>query len=810
MDRAELANRTSNAGQNRLPVEPDRERDFISAVLQACAALVVVIDSEGRIVHCNRACEQVTGYAFEEVKGKCYWDVYVGPERREQSRKHFYRLVATRVDSAFDREWITKSGERRRISFSNRPLLNGQGEMEYQIITGIDITERRRTEQELIKSETQFRSIWEASREPMCLTGSCGTILKVNPAFAEMAGRSAQSLEGTDLAALYRAEDQAEMRRCQAGHFAHAEAPPCVERELRFAGGRSGVFEISMTLVPIAGRPLQLLNIFRDITERKRNAQEIQCAKEAAEAANRDLTAANRYLEETGRLAQEMADRAESLSNAKSEFLSNMSHEVRTPLNGILGMTDLALQTELTADQREYLELVKSSAQSLMTLVNDVLDFSKYEAGKIALEYVAFSLRSLLQDLLRPLALHASRNGLAFEWRIEEDVPDLLTGDPLRLGQIIQNLAGNAIKFTKAGKIEVRVDSDFRQGSGIGLRFSIADTGVGIAPEKHQSIFEPFTQADGSTTRQYGGTGLGLSIASGLVRLMDGRLWVESKPGEGSTFYFTAVFQPARVSAAATRENKRAMRILVAEDNSVNQRLATRLLEREGHQVAIAASGREAIEMFGKNHFDLVLMDLQMPDLDGAQATARIREQERGSGRRVPIVAMTAQTAEADRQRCLQAGMDAYVTKPVRITELMSKIESVVPGGNSMDAEQTREQPSVEEQLQQLDESLALSRVGGDIDLLKEVIGLFLDDFPQALENIRSAVVSRDPAALEHQAHSLKGAVSTFGAQRAFEAALALERQGRSKDLTSVENGLCQLEDALHALVPELQAIQAR
>jgi len=677
MDRAGLANgNLPSESQDQIPAELARERDFISAVLHACDALVVVFDTEGRIVHCNRACEQVTGYSCDEIKGQLYWNAFVSPERREQSRNHFHRLVAARITSAFNREWIAKSGERRRISFSNLPLLNDKGELEYFIATGIDITARHQAEQELVKSETQFRSIWEASREAMCLTGKCGTILKANPAFATMAGRPANSLEGTNIAELYRAQDQDEMRRCYTGHFDSSEAQPCVERELHFLDGRCGAFEISMTLVQIPGRPLQLLSIFRDVTERKRSAAEIHIAKEAAEAANRDLISANRYLEETGRLAREMAERAEALSAAKSEFLANMSHEVRTPLNGILGMTDLALQTELASDQREYLELVKSSAHALMTLVNDILDFSKYEAGKLPLESVEFSLRSVLQDLLRPLALRASRGGLTFEWHVGEDVPDLLVGDPLRLGQIVQNLVGNAIKFTEAGKIEVRTRTEFIEGSKIAVRFAVADTGVGIAPEKHATIFEPFTQADGSTTRKYGGTGLGLSIASGLVELMDGRIWLESKPGEGSTFYFTVAFElPA--PAPPRQNHKRKMRILVAEDNSVNQRLATRLLEREGHNVEVAGSGKEALDLLGTKEFDLVLMDVQMPDLDGVQATARIREAERGSGRRVPIVAMTAQTTEADRERCLQAGMDAYVTKPVRITELMSKIEYV-------------------------------------------------------------------------------------------------------------------------------------
>jgi CheY-like chemotaxis protein len=395
-------------------------------------------------------------------------------------------------------------------------------------------------------------------------------------------------------------------------------------------------------------------------------------------------------------------------------------------------------------------------------------------------------------------------------------------GDPLRIGQVLRNLAGNAVKFTSQGKVSVQVRSKPAEGSKAMLSFSVADTGIGIPPDKHRLIFEPFTQADGSTTRKFGGTGLGLSISAGLVELMGGSIWVESEVGRGSTFYFTVPVDlvpstpptPSAVPSSANGERaKRRLHILVAEDNSVNQRLATRLLEREGHAVTIAGSGEEALEALQRRapaSFDLILMDVQMPDMDGLEATARIRERERQSGRRVPIVAMTAQAAEADRLRCLDSGMDAYISKPVNVPELMKIIDSVVPGGKPMNADLSSEESSVEMQLQQLDESLALSRVGGDSELLKEVVELFLDDYPSTFEKIRSAVASRDASALEHHAHSLKGSVSTFGAGPAFEAAFALEKQGRSGDLTGVQDGLSRLEQALAALRPELVSLRSR
>ena len=806
----------SDHDQQRLLAVLAKERDFIGAVLQASGALVVVFDPEGRIVRSNRACQQVTGYCDEELRGKIFWEVFVLEQGRAASRGRFEELISTKAPSSFENEWVSKSGERRQISFSNTVLLGDDGQVEYVVTTGIDITKRHQAEQELLKSETMFRSIWEASRHPMCLTDQSGAIVKVNHAFSTMVG-TATELPGLDIAALFSAGDQPAIGRYYAEQFGSHGAEPYLDHELRFANGHSGAFDISFTMVDLPGQPSQMLSIYRDVTERKRVADELARAKEAAEVANRDLMEANRHLEETGRLAREMAQRAEALSAAKSEFLANMTHEIRTPLNGILGMTDLALQTELKSDQQEYIDLVRTSAEALLFLVNDVLDYSKYEAGKLALNHMDLSLRTLVANVLKPLALRASLNNLRFEYLVSDDVPDHLIGDPHRLGQILMNLVSNSIKFTHAGKIAVSVRRESTQESRVVLLFSVRDTGIGIPSEKHQVIFDPFTQADGSTTRKYGGTGLGLSIAAGLVKMMDGRIWVESQPGDGATFYFTVTMNltgekqagSARIADVARRRDKRNMRILLAEDNRVNQRLATHVLEREGHHVQVAGSGREAIAMLEQEDFDLVLMDIQMPDLDGLQATAHIRQMERTSGKRLPIVAMTAQTGDSDRQLCLNAGMDAYVSKPIRVSELMNLIESVVPGGSFMDSKKDQESVA-EAQFANLNEALALDRVGGDFELLQEVVGLFLDDYPRAIEKIRSAVAANDASGVEHSAHSLKGSVSTFGAQDVFESALALEKQGRSGNLSGALDGLNKLEKALQALRPELEALQAR
>jgi PAS domain S-box-containing protein len=945
------------------PPTEDDLREFIDLSLN----LLCIAGTDGYFKHINPAWERTFGYTKEELLSRPYLE-FVHPDDRAATIAEATNLASGRSTLSFENRYRCKDGAYKWLLWA--AVVRAEKGLIYGIAR--DVTERKREEARLAAQYAVTRVLAEAptlaTATPMILQAICesldwavGAIWRVDQtdkllhcvetwqvpsAPVKEFDRDTHSRPfppGVGLPGRVWAQAQPAWIEDVTHDANFPRASIAAQEGLHAAFGFPillgaeilGVLEFFSHQIQQPDR--RLLDMMSAIGSQIGQFIERKEAEDALRVYARDLEAARK--------------RAEEATRAKSEFLANISHEIRTPMNAVVGMTELALATRITREQREYLTAIESSADALLTLVNDLLDFSKIEARKLQLDRVGFNLRDALEDTMRVLAPRAHQKGLELACHIHPEVPDALVGDPLRLRQIVVNLVGNAIKFTEHGEVVLHVEAESRRNSNAQLRFSVTDTGIGIPPEKQAVIFEAFSQADSSTTRRYGGTGLGLAISEQLVELMGGRISVESQPGQGSTFHFTALLElqkpgtekpPARwrtltdlpvlivddnatnrrileevftnwhmrpvavesgedalgildeslrgaqpfalvlldghmpgmdgfavaecisqdrryagirvvmltsagqpedvalcrrlgISAYLTKpikqselfdvlvsaigqpvgerprapERKRSrlarrrLHVLLAEDNQVNQLLATRIFEKLGYDVTVVSNGREALSAVQAGKFDLVAMDVQMPEMDGLDATTAIRAWEKTVGVHMPIMAMTAHAMKGDRQRCLAAGMDTYISKPIRIGELENAIAQLI--SPSKPAEAPRPEGTQGDSV--IDHAALLAGVDGNRRLLRELVRLFLADCPPRLAEIKEAVRRGDAEALRRAAHTLKGSIGNFTAKKAFEVSQRLEIMGRDGDLESASDACVTLEFELTLLSEELRRL---
>ncbi len=645
------------------------------------------IDRNGMVRRVNRREGKLRGLERSAMLGVHCAELIPGVDRARHRELIQRKIEGASALVVYQREYAHPSGRKITVEVHEELLRNGDGTVAGLRMASIDVTDRKNSEEAAYQNAAELRALFQAFPDLFLRLDKSDSVLDAKGGQRSDSFLGADKFLGRNLQDLLPAGALAQVREAQQ-KVRKSNAMEMVEFAIE---DRLGQQSYEMRLLPLNWD--QWIGVVRNITALKAGEQRLKDDAQELEQKNEELEKALTAAREATRM--------------KSRFLANMSHEIRTPMNGVLGMTDFLLGTGLNPEQQEYAESIKRSADSLLALINDILDLSRIEAGKLRLDRADFSLPSAIAETASVFALQARAKGLEFVSVVAPGLPEAAVGDPGRLRQVLTNLLGNAIKFTEHGQVGLKAEIVSQTRDEIQLKFTVHDSGLGIPASEQGRLFDTFTQVDESNTRKYGGTGLGLAISKQLVELLGGEIGLESEPGKGSKFWFTASFgkstrvlpvRPApapRVMAAKSQTGtahraeaassaqasplEASMRILLAEDNEINQRITLRLLQKLGLSADAVVNGREAVEALEKREYDLVLMDCQMPDMDGFEATAVIRKRE-GPSRHQTICALTANCMDGDRERCLAAGMDDYISKPVGLEKLREALDRWIPG----------------------------------------------------------------------------------------------------------------------------------